>query len=108
MRKILKKVQNGKISPDTAYSLIYSQKVKAKKGRFLLIRIKIKDEIWINMLLKCLFFFPIPIILSRGIVKKVLRKNNVDPILFDIVLKYGGGFEVMVENADVDVYLKVI
>lgn len=97
MKKILKKVAKGKISPIEAYNLLYS--VKPTKARYIVLKMKIKNaNQFLNGLLGVLFFFPIPISLGRRFIMKKLKEENVDPEIYNIVRDAGGGFEAVISN----------
>lgn len=106
-KKILKKVANGKLSPNEAYLLLYGPKPRA--GRFVSLRIKIKDHKWVSRFVNALFFFPIPIALGKPFIIKALKKEELDPKkMYEIIRKYSGGLKLIVKSAEAKVKISII
>jgi|SRR5690554_5083737 len=106
MRKILKKVKKGRLSPEEAYELIYG--IKSRKANYAYMRIKIKDHKFVSGFVNLLFFFPLPLGLIKPIVYKVLNENGIDPSFYKIIRECGGGSQIKVKSSEAIVNIRLI
>lgn len=79
---ILELLEEGKISKQKAYKLIYKKKrvKKPKKSSFIKLSIKTNESKGVDRLLKVLFVFPIPIFIGLKILRKQLEGKGLDEI----------------------------
>ena len=72
MKKILKKIEKGRLSAMEGYSKIFEWKYK--KAHFLRLKIRTSEKV-ANIFLKLIFLFPIPIFLFKGFIWKQLEQD---------------------------------
>ncbi len=74
--EVLDKLNQKEITVDEAYKLLYKKQYKVRRAHFIKLRFDIKDEKAANVLLKTLFFLPVPMLFVRLILKLVMKKSQ--------------------------------
>ena len=107
MKKILKQISEKNISPAVGYDRLYG--VQGKRGRFIIIRMNIKDHPFLTSFINAILVLPLPI----GIAKFALRFvkdeeiKQYREILSDLVI-YAKGFRVTVYSKEAKIKIKII
>lgn len=123
-KKILEKLNKGKITKKKAYDLLYGseiEKIKATPARFVKMKIDIIDHQSVSKFINTIFYFPIPIGLAlkigerslvKGIKNNYGKKNSGNEILskelISAIRSYGGGTKIYVEAEEVNIKIKII
>lgn len=105
-KRVLKKVANGKLSPIEALNQIYGSKPRA--GRFIKLKMIIKDHMFVSGFVNTLFFFPIPIWLGKPFIIKGLKEADMDIGLYDIIRNYSGGTKVIVKSEQAKIKIVIL
>ncbi|MFY9421694.1 MAG: hypothetical protein WBK54_05410 [Bacilli bacterium] len=103
--EILRKVKDKKLTPEKAFERLYGP--PPRKARFLLLRLKIKDEKLLSFFINLLFLFPFPFVFLKPIARLILKEEGLDPDLYDQLLKAGKGTEIRVKTNDAKILLKI-
>lgn len=105
-KRILKLIQKKKITPQEALRLMYES--KPKKGKYIKLRMFIKDHKFISSFINTLFFFPIPIWFGKAFIIKGLKKAELSPKMYNLTKEYSGGTSVIVKSEEAKIKLKII
>lgn len=104
--EVLDKLYNKDLKHKNAYKLLYTKKRrrKAKKARFIKLKIKIPEKSLMNVILKIVFLLPVPICLLIRILKKRLDEPIHDEIpiplksLIEMTAIKGAFIEVLTQD----------
>lgn len=106
IKRILKMVATGKLSPLEAYELMYEP--RPRKGRFVKLSMIINDHPMVSSFVNVLFFLPIPIALGKPFIKKGFKKADISPDLYNIIKKYSGGTKVKVKTKEAKIKIMIL
>lgn len=99
---VLKQLEQGKIDQQTAYNNLYGR--RARRAHFLFIRIWLKKEFFVSLLINVLFFLPWPLLIVRPFLKFIPEEfRNI----YHDVRRYCGGASIDVKTSDVKLYLRL-
>jgi len=105
-KKILQMVRESKITANEAYKRIYEE--KPSKGKYVQLRINIKENKVTSKFINALFFVPVPIWVAKPFIIKGLKKHNLDPNIYDVIKDYSGGTKIIVSNDEVKIRVRII
>lgn len=105
-KKILKKVARKEITPKEAFDLLYNH--KPRNGRFIKLKIMIKDHQWVSGFVNTLFFFPIPISLAKPFIIKGLKEQGLPPDLYEVIKNGSGDSKIIIKTAEVKIKIMIL
>jgi hypothetical protein len=95
-KRILKKVESGKLEPSEAMEALYGH--RPKRVNFIFMRIWISESKGISIFLNTLFLLPFPTIIVRPFLKFIKEDQRL--LILDAI-NAGGGIKIEVESSDV-------
>lgn len=100
-KKLLQLVKDQKVEPSEAYALLYHNTNYAR-CRFCKLSITVKDESYgVNLLLKTLFFLPLPVFIVKMIAKHIKEiKNQLSSDEINYLFDMLGGSRIRIITAD--------
>jgi hypothetical protein len=107
-KKLLKKIEKNKIMPIDVYRKLYV-KPKVEYASFCKINIFLNNESRnINLLMRTLFFFPMPIFMLQfalGFVRK--RANDIDINEIRKIIVYMKGTSIVIQDANKEANINI-
>lgn len=107
--KVLKKVAENKMDPQTAFDKLYTEDVIIPRAHFVKIKIRILDNPAASFFANMFFALPCPIFIINGLLKfaqKDMGEANYQ--LAKEVIGYAKGTVVTVNSKEAKIYIKVI
>ena len=106
-KKILKKIWQNKLTPQEGYDILYG--TVGKKGRFVVVRIRIVGHPFLNVFINGLFLIPLPIGLVKLVLRFIKKQEFLEykDILFEL-LPYAQGLGISIVSEEAIVKVKII
>ncbi|HEY8395474.1 MAG TPA: hypothetical protein VIK96_01715, partial [Bacilli bacterium] len=62
----------------------------------------------ISLLINSLFIFPVPLVLFKPVINKLLRNQGLNPDIYQQLIENGKGTQILISSKEAKIRIKII